>query len=291
MSSSEPKIYNRICSECKGEFTYIHKSKAIPNSGKPKECPLCGGKYWDKPLDEVRLFHLQDKFLEQERNPEVLNEMYQPLYNYAENFTKGIMRSRRILSVSKLHEVSHDATAQVIEKYLSDPTFVINYSFGGNLKLLLQGLLFGHRKHDKVSSLDSMLRVDDDSSTLEMYADSDSSVLVHHDMMKDAPELYEQNLIELNLSLVTDIMIIINKVAQILRDEYPDSSLLFFAGLYGFFGKKNSASQNLFYTLYGNIVNSNIEKVKVFIRQYLISLDSVDEFIRNNPFKIEKEIE
>jgi len=290
--TTEGKIYHKVCTECQGAFSFQHKSVKIKGSGKPNNCPLCGSPYWDKPMDEVRLFKLQDQYIESGRDSAVLEKMYAPLYQYAENTAKGLMRAKFILNSDRMHEVSHDATAQVIEKYLADPEFVIRSSFGGNFNRLLKGLLFGGRKHDKVASLDTLLS--DNTETLEHYADSESSAFVNHhqDIMRDTPEMFEESLIQTNEMLVSDLMAIVDKITYIMRTEFADKSILFLAGLYGFFAKKNSASQNLFFTIFGNRVNNNIEDAKLFIREYLIKLGSIDDYLEAlEKFKFFEEIE
>ena len=274
-NSIQSKIYIKVCSECKGTFAYSHKSKQ-EGSGRPDTCPLCGSPYWDKPFDEVRLFRLQEKYLQSGRDSKYLTEMYPWLYKYAENYTKNMMKTRFMIPLQRLHEVAHDASTAVIEKYLSDEEFYIHYSFGGNFKRILQGLLFGGKRYDKIASLDTMLG-DEDNTSLEYYADADSSLLVDHSsIVKDSPELYTQKMVEVREYAINDIMKIIVKIAEIVREQSPEKALLLYAGLYGFFSHKNSASRNLFFTLYGNRINNKIENAKLFIREYLIALDSVE---------------
>jgi len=271
-SENEGKMYHKKCSNCGKKFSFRHKTKKIEGSGKPAVCPYCGDKYWDKPVDEAVLMKLQDAFVESGRDPSMLSPMYPKLVAYAENSIKNMMKNRKILTKEDLAEKSHDAACKVLERLLSSDDYVIHSSFGGNFTRVLQGVLFSDARNDSMTSLDSLISSTKSSNdfSLNQYSDSESSAFVSHtSLIKDSPELYEQKLIDDEESFVDEISAIIKKVGKIIREDGPHRSLLYYAGIYGFFNKKNNAAMNMFYTIYGSSIQKKVEKTKIFIRKYL----------------------
>jgi len=137
------------------------------NAQKPKVCPNCESKYWSKPTGERSLFCEQDRFIESGRNPSMLSELYLQLRVYSGNCLKHLMRIRKNLPENVMEEKTDELTLQVIEKYLSLPTFTIKHSFGGYIRQLAKGVLFGNRRDDESISFDSLVNWEDTSTDAE----------------------------------------------------------------------------------------------------------------------------
>ena len=128
----------------------------------PDECPFCGCKYYDKPNLEIKLFVLQDQWLEEyskNKSTTILGEnMFPIIQEYAMNMIKGMIKGKRSLSEDELQERSFDAAALLIEVILRDPDHRMKYSFGDYLSRLCKSVCYSTKNHEKTFSLNSMLK-------------------------------------------------------------------------------------------------------------------------------------
>jgi predicted RNA-binding Zn-ribbon protein involved in translation (DUF1610 family) len=146
MSEEQKSGLSKVCIICKKEIFYTRRSK-------PKVCPECGDKYWDKPADERNLFLLQDKYIEGGYQLKDVGIMYPLLLKYSENIIKNKLKGKKILSEDDFYDKSNELALIMIERYTKNPKDVVKSSFGGLMMWVANGVLFGSRKDDQVDSL------------------------------------------------------------------------------------------------------------------------------------------
>ncbi len=267
LQASGKKFYSKNCSTCNEELHYGHKSNDFP---KPKECPYCGEGYWDKPEGEVTLFKIQDRYV-LEKDPKkrnnILGEMYQPLVDYSINMIKATMKSRILLSDTDLKEKGHESAVAVMRQFLLNPDYQINISFGGNIKMVLKGVLYGSKKEDMVLSLDHSLSKGDSEDTTygDFLSDTDHYIL--------ADQGYEENPLESSEvseeGITKDLLVIINEFTNEVRSRDSSAAILFLAGVYNIFLKKNRQSMNLYYQVAGTEVQKTLDYFQIYMQDYL----------------------
>lgn len=127
----------------------------------PDICPFCGNKYWKKPNLEMRLFTLQDEFIDdfnETGSTKILGEkMFPYICEYAENLIKALLIGKRSLDNEELKARAWDAATMLIEVIMNEKDHRMRYSFGAYLARLCKGVCYITKNHDKTYSLNSML--------------------------------------------------------------------------------------------------------------------------------------
>lgn len=259
------KIISKSCIVCNGLVEYIHKSK-------PKECPFCKDKYWDKPKDERDLFILQDAYISNGRKKEDLGKMYEKLLTYSENIIKHKLKNKKILSKESFYDKASNIALIMIERYLSHPTEKIEFSFGGMMLRIANGVLYGSKKEDQALSLnqeifknkemiDSMDNVDHLNSQARYFTMEDPT-------NKEIHSYY---------NLKSNINDIIEKIYKRVYVKKSSQNLLFLVGLNHFFSRKRDIFTRDFNQIIFNSTKRNIEQVKLLIRNYLLDKEIFNE--------------
>ncbi len=260
---SNKKKFKKITSCCSKEVTYKRGTK-------PDVCPYCGDKYWDKPKDERDLFILQNKYFSNGKKEEDLGKMYQKILDYSSNIILGFIKNRVIYSQDKLNDKAESIATILLEKYLTDPNFKIENSFGGLMKQIAKGVLFNKkvRNEDRVQSLDFKGSDDESMSITENPNYFITDPTLKEDENKDLFNDFNKITAKYLINEIEDIIRMIYK--RLNENEEPREKVLFLIGLKNFF--KNTKKNNLseFYSYFGNTIRSNIEKTKLIVRNYLI---------------------
>lgn len=120
----------------------------------PLTCPKCGTKYWNKPIDEYKLFLCQEEW-EKTHNNTALEDMYKALEVYVrKSINKTIGKNYR-LRKDILQEKAHDVCSKLIEKYLNNESFHIDASFYGYFSWLILESLYENKEDERNLSLNS----------------------------------------------------------------------------------------------------------------------------------------
>lgn len=155
--------YINTCSYCGNTVNYYHGFK-------PDKCPYCDKSDFIKPLTETRLFLLQKKYFELDRNQDVLGSMYLILFDYAQSLVKTLLPKTFTYHYSKIEEVSSDAVNIIITSFLEKKDFKIDFSFGGLLITKLKQVMWNKKiqNEENHSSLQSLISDDNDKNFLEI---------------------------------------------------------------------------------------------------------------------------
>jgi hypothetical protein len=259
------KTYSRVTSCCNKEVSY--------NRGeKPKTCPHCGGKFWDKPTDERDLFLLQERYIQSGRDKKILAEMYVLLFAYSKNMILSRIRKKVVFTPHHLQEKTEDLATTFIELYLKNPEYEIKNSFGGMLKKISNGILYRNKDNDRVESYDKKISGTNLSLSDKLYdiIDDDSEV------NNDTEMAYEDML---NGMRENDLQVELNDLIDMIYLEFARKGngfhkrLQYLLGLKFFFKGETEKFFIDYYSQCGNDVRDAIEKTKIVLRQYLISND------------------
>jgi len=254
------KHNDKACIECGTEFGFKPEDR-------PKACPNCGALYWWNPQDERVLFLEQEKFLESGRDPSALSGIYQPLLRYSENLIKNKMRNKFFVDPDYIEQKSDEVAIKVIERYLSQPDFKIETSFGGLMSKLVLGVLWGKsRKLDREESLNQKIYQGDLELQNRIFGQVKDSLTSQFQDQKIEKVLDSEE------DLLGDLRIIVDKIYERVWEPRSSDNLLFLLGLQFFLEKKNSDFQKSFFGLAGSRTRKNVESTKLVLRNYLISL-------------------
>lgn len=253
------KGYVLNCSNCGKEVRYVHRSK-------PKKCPYCSHKYFDKPLHEFKLFNLQDEFIENNRDPDILAKMFPILIDYAKNIILSKFATDFNYPEDLLYERAHDNAGKMIEYYLSKDDYIITDSFGGYLKKTAKWALYRPQvRSDKNVSLSATIS-DSEGAHAEMLDLLSTNV---------DPSLLQENSVEMILEenehtkVNENIDEIITYASDAIREtEGSATAILVMIGLYHYLTKKE-AFQTDFLDVYGRYCRHSLEKLKTFLYNYL----------------------
>lgn len=115
---------------------------------KEDHCPNCGGGLisadWKKPPIETVLFLLQKEYL-LTRDKKHLDSIFVVSIKYCLGLAKRSLSGKVIYSESLLHEKASDASTALIEKYLTNPDWKVDRSFGGILFRQVQAVLYKYK--------------------------------------------------------------------------------------------------------------------------------------------------
>lgn len=260
---SDRKRYEKKCSSCGKLIIYFHKSE---NFGKPKICPFCGSSDWNKPQVEIDLFLLQEKLHStnsQEEKKKIIGSMYLIIYEYSERMIKSLMKSKKILSKDDLSMKAHDTSSLILQRFLEDPSYSMRQSFGGNIKKVILGVLFGEKKSDSVLSLDYSKNGESNFGDFVSDEDIHSSDLTYEEQYIENENFCDEE------GLSQDVVKIVAEFSNEIRKNDQVGSILFLAGVYNTFLRKNKQSMSLFYLISGSEIKSSVDYFQVYLRKYL----------------------
>lgn len=258
------KQIRRVCTACGKVSYYSRKSK-------PASCPFCHDRYWDKPHDERDLFLLQEAYYNQNRSSKILGEMYLKIVTYSENIIKmQLKRKGKIYPKDLLEERAEEMALSFIEKYLKNPNYIIKHSFGGLLKKVVLGILYGKsvKDPDKEMSLDA--EIENKFTVFDNPAffikDPLSEEVFRSTYEQDA---YDEALKSTESYIPEELTGFINEMSERIRVSQGYSrNLLFLIGMRNFLNKKISMVD--YYSYCNNIDRQNIENAKLLVRRYLL---------------------
>jgi len=245
----------KICSSCKQKIQYTSEPDLF--------CPKCNTKYWYMPEDEAILFALQDKYIESGRDSKYLGEMYLVLIEYSKNFIKNKMKNKFLVSQEYLEEKAIEITYKVINKYLENPNYVFKVSFGGMMKYIVLGVLWGSnkRKEDKIESLSKSIYKKDNTELEE--------ILINDTLNWQNLEKSYEAIDNSSSSLYKEISYILDIIYNKIRNRDGEPNLYYLNGMLLFFNKKGDKFMRNYYDIAGNSVKKDIENAKLVIRNYL----------------------
>jgi hypothetical protein len=245
----------------------------------PEKCPFCGCKYYDKPNLEMKLFVLQDQWLEEyskNKSTAILGEkMFPIIKEYGVNIIKGMIKGKRSLSEDELQERAFDAATLLIEVILRDPEHRMKYSFGDYLSRLCKSVCYSTKNHEKTFSLNSMLK---DGET-EFGETILANAYELSGGQEDSLELKMNNRIEMREAredTVEKILRLVRKSAEILFDNTGsyEQKIMYLQGLLMKFESGSSKNLSELYELSGKAIKSYVEKGELIIFDSL--MDSAD---------------
>jgi hypothetical protein len=240
----------------------------------PEACPFCGCKYYDKPNLEMKLFVLQDQWLEEynkNKSTAILGEkMFPIIQEYARNMIKGMIKGKRSLSEDELQERSFDAAALLIEVILRDPDHRMRHSFGDYLSRLCKSVCYSTKNHEKTFSLNSMLKDGETEFGETIVADA-------YELSggrEEPQELKMGNRVEMREAredVVEKIMGLVEKSAEILFDNAGgcERKIMYLQGLLMKFENGNAKALSEFYEISGKAIKSYVERGELMIFSYL----------------------
>lgn len=246
------------CTVCKMEIYFSRKEK-------PENCPFCGEPFWDKPNDERQLFILQEIYIRNGRDPEDLGPMYLKLIDYSKNIIKHKLRNSYILPAEDFNSKSISMSLIMIERFLKDKESRIQYSFGGMLQRIANGVLFGEKKDDQVDSLNDILfdGAPEVLDSLKSLTNERCEKLFSYDPQSSDNLMTENDLIK-DLKRIVDL--IYNRVYK----KKSSQNMLFLVGLNHFLTKKKDTFMREYNNIIYNQTRRNIENSKLVIRKYLL---------------------
>jgi hypothetical protein len=268
-------IYFINSTSCCGRYLEWFRGEA------PDECPFCHCKYYDKPNLEMKLFVLQDQWLEEynkDKSTTILGEkMFPVIQEYAISIIKGMIKGKRLLSNDELQELSFDAATLLIEVILRDPDHKMKYSFGGYLSRLCKSVCYSIKNHERTFSLNSMLK--DGKTELEETIVADMYELSGG--IEIPQELRMENLLEMREGEVREDVIekitgLVEKSAEILFDNMGsyEQKIMYLQGLLMKLEHRNDKILYKFYEVSGIAVKKYVERGELIIFDSL--LETID---------------
>lgn len=188
------------CKYCNKEFKIINIEEKKEWREHNYHCPLCNEEFCILPPTERLLRNLQTRYLAT-RSDKILGEMFVIIKSYAQSLLKqrysGILLKRH----DGADYYSHEVATIMIEKYLDNPGFKVESSFGGYMKgrgghggPLAQGLAY---KFDYVKEESSLDFVYEDGSSVENSIGDDKKTVLQLIEEKEDIKLLHKRMIKL----------------------------------------------------------------------------------------------
>lgn len=252
------KVYIKQCTHCGETVEYFHK-------GKPTHCPECGIEYWDKPVDERNLFFAQKKLDDPKyTKEEALLDIYNNLYKYSRNMILKKIKNKYIMQEDLLEEKTSDLANKFLEMYLKDDSFRVNYSFGGLLDRISNGILYAKKADEQVESLN--FHLSDSESELQDSLENIGYKNILHQTEHDVENEYFQK----EQSVVQELQFIIEKSSDKIEEVgSTKESILFLIAMKHFLNQKKDSFMREYFLYAGNQVKRDLENSKLFLRKYL----------------------
>jgi len=258
------KLITKNCTICKTEISWQHKHK-------PKECPNCGERYFDKPKIEIDLFRLQSEYLD-DHNESALGEMYLLIVVYAKNLIKNMIHSSYYMDANILDTKAHEAATKFIEYYLTNPDFRMDRSFGAYLKFPIRSVLYSSKKIDRNTTSFNTLIDSENGSTFEDILESMNITTIYNN--KDRADDNEK-IVNSSISFEQDIFSLLQESIKRLRVNFNTAHIIrVLIGVKLHFNQISPNMINDYYNINHNDVKENIEKIMMLIFQYLKSMEN-----------------
>jgi len=263
LAESSPKQYVKNCTICGTEIIYRHKHK-------PSKCPTCGERNFDKPIIEIKLFHLQDEYLIN-RDSVILGKMYNLLVDYSKNLIKNMIHNSYYMDNDILDMKAHEAATKFIEYYLSKPEFKMDRSFGAYLKFPIRNVLYNSKKIDKNTISFNTILDSANNMTFEDVIETMDITTIYNN--KDRYDNNER-IINESTDFTNDICSLLSETATRLRNNYSTAHVIkVLLGVKLHFTKTSVNLINDYYNINENNVKENTEKIMMLIFQYLKSME------------------
>jgi len=252
----QPKIIKKKCSICKKFVVMVEEYIT---------CPFCNSLYWSKPEKERQLFVIQDKFLDNGRNPEILGEMQPILLSYVKFLLLKMLRGKRKLTAYEIDIKVNEVIERLVIYYLQYPEWKISSSFAGILKFGIIEVLYGGKKHDQVLSLNHKIGEKKDKELNE---------LIINKIGEDNLSIHHEYLIKNNI-LVKHLMKYIVDFLNVVRFEEGEKYYLYtLMGVRFLLSNKDKDFIDGFFNLAGIEVQENAREL------YLDIKEEIKEFIK-----------
>ena len=164
MAEKQRKLKHKKCSICERNVTWEWGNK-------PETCPSCGAIKFDKPPLEAKLFNLQKKFLDNDRDPEVIGEMFPIMQEYSRRIILKLLTGNARYDETKVETKSADTANKLTDYYLAKPQFQIIESFGFYLDKIAKQNMFAQKLKNidqmEMSMDEYVERHEDNSSALD----------------------------------------------------------------------------------------------------------------------------
>lgn len=129
------------CKICNHKFRHSNDDERNLWQQNKYVCPNCGQTYCNKPKTEIKLFCLQDKFFESNKDEKYLNDIYRLLMLYSKSLFLKTFR-KIVLHPDDLQYYLENAVSIFIEEFYYAKEKPILISFGGMLILKLKQALY-----------------------------------------------------------------------------------------------------------------------------------------------------
>jgi hypothetical protein len=241
----------------------------------PEVCPYCRDKYWQKPMNEYKLFHLQDKFIadfEKTGSTCILGEkMFPLLVEYAENLIKLLLKGKARISPENLYEKANDAATRLVEVILKTPDHRMRISFGGYLKRLCKSEAYTDQENDKMYSMDYLIGDETEfGSTIsrkEIHTAEDGERVEETLTLNNRHDDTEQP----GNDIACELCGLIGKTASIIKGNTHslETSLLYLIGLHHKLNKLDDTKMAEFYGEAGTSIRDFVEKGELVVYNHL----------------------
>jgi hypothetical protein len=199
--------------------------------------------------------HLQDKWEQDFGNKNIASEMFLLIQEYARNIIKARIRGRLRYTNTKLDEQSYEAASLLMEYYLRDPAYRVK-SFFGCLDRMLDGVMYGSQREDKVRSLNA---ISERGSELQ-----DNLVR----MKVGVPQVIREPFYREKIEKLEGVVDLISE--RIRSSQSSFHSLVFALALRNHTRVKKIAIVDRMFEPLSNEHRENYEKSQLIIRNYLI---------------------
>lgn len=248
--------YENSCVLCEKIVTYKHGEK-------PEICPYCKQEDYVKPTTETRLFHLQNKFLDN-RDKEILGSMYILMKDYAGSLIKKVLPRSFTYHYDKVDEKASDAVNTIIDYYLNNEMFQIEKSFAGYINTKVREVLWSkkNQQEDNHESIYSYINSDIETEILNAATILDlDSLFPQFDEYLDREQTKSE--------ILEGIEALIESIAERIKEEYGYYyQLLSLLGVY--FYVINQGDIGKFYDNFQNIqIKELVDKCMVIVYEFI----------------------
>jgi hypothetical protein len=142
------KVQKTKCNSCGKINEYLEH--------KPITCKFCDIPYFEKPLNEIKLFILQDEYLNNGRDSIVLGKMAIIMSEIFKNLIIKKLKNSRKLHLEDIEDKVSESLEKILNYYLTKPNFRIDNSFTGYLEQVVLYPLYNKKIKDQEKNEISM---------------------------------------------------------------------------------------------------------------------------------------